>query len=243
MIIAEPKDTFRCEPPGEDRKPEDKRVAYILRVPRVHDRAAIRRAASARGARQWGRLDLARQVRAEAAEVLAESDAETRARVLAACDTGIAAIEAFAEQILSGAFEFDTEDGRRAWIEAAEACDQKVAPMIPIQEEIFALGGRYAGMAADNEVFPQILGIEAARLLLVGWRNRKGKIARAGFKGVSEDTLASIPADHLQTIGARYLEAERPTEREAKNSASPSAGASEAPTSRAARTAPRKARS
>lgn len=78
--LLNPNDPQRLTPPGDEAR------AYILRAPTVYDRALLRRACLARGARPWSELDMLAALAAGVRQLIGEDSDEARS-VLADIET------------------------------------------------------------------------------------------------------------------------------------------------------------
>jgi hypothetical protein len=94
----------------------------------------------------------------------------------------------------------------------------------------------YRAMLADIAVYADILGIEAARMFLVGVDGLDIAFQRDKKTGVPDPILARIDPFHLRLIGAKVEDLMKPNEEEEKNSESPSSGSSDRKTSPEAKT-------
>jgi len=190
-------------------RPEPVRPVYLIRPPRLLDRFELDRAVRARGVRRRGEIELLAALSADAREMLG-LDYEASA-IRAQIDDAAAALDGFMATVRAGE-PLDEAHGR--YLAARDALEPAVAA-------IRQAGGRFAACEAETETFPQYLGIEAARLLLVGWRNVEPAFRRE-ITGVPLDLLEQLPMHDLIAIGAEVERLLEPTPAERKNSASPS---------------------
>jgi hypothetical protein len=109
-----------------------------------------------------------------------------------------------------------------------------VARIAEIEAAVVRGYAPYAERVADRTYWQDVLPIEAVRLLLTGWEGIEDP-PEIGPEGLIERSLTMIPDRHLGALSLRALSLFAPTEQEAKNSDSPSAGAPASTTSPAAR--------
>jgi hypothetical protein len=192
-------------------------IAYVLRVPTVYDRARLRRACLARGARHWPDLEMM-AVLADGVRKLLVSDEDAERRT---------------------AFLADIEEHTALLATEQEVPPELIARIAEIEAAVVRGYAPYAERVADRTYWQDVLPIEAVRLLLAGWEGIED-LPEIGPEGLSERSLSMIPDRHLGPLGLRALSLFAPTEQEAKNSVSPSAGASASTTSPAARPSPTK---
>jgi hypothetical protein len=209
-IVHDPAEPVRFQP-------RDDGPTYLLRVPKVLDRAKYGHAVRAAGGQRWYVIDLAQTARAGIEALLAgEENATERGNLVAEVDAYTAGIKAAA-----AAWQADRcEPKAKALAEAFQ--------MSPVLEETWnRVAGVYEPLAArmaDNETYPLIAGLVAARLFLMGWEGLETPFRR-GLAGVPDEVLDTIPSGDLIAIGQRIAELLEPTEARAKNSGSPSSGA------------------
>lgn len=222
----------RFELTGQDKIPKAERIAYLIKVPSVYDRAAYRRQVKSHGARLW----LPGEVRRA-----------SRDDILAAKESGgITAADA------KGALT--TLDDYTACVdEAIRVARETGADPEPVPDDIAdafmgleaavrGMGGDYAARLADNEYFYEISMIEAVRMFVVGWENVDAQCARHGADGLTEASLGEIPDDHMRQIDGQVAELMQPSPVTEKNLPSPSHGSSGRKTSRTAKNLPKKTR-
>lgn len=227
-ILHAPGDVVDFTPPDQLRLPEAERVTYRLRVPTVYERVAWRRAIAKAGGRRHGAFAVLAALRRGAERL---TDGAPRDFILAAIDEHRGRVEALAA-VAGGDDPEAAEVAFRAMIEG-EAALAAVSALVVQGDDA------YAQIQADNAVYREIAGIEAARLFLEGWEGPlPGAFAR-GRSGVTDASLACIPEKHLAPIGDRLAELLQPSETESGNSASPSPGPFGPKSSAAASTQPR----
>jgi len=219
MAIKSTSAPVRMEPTGQDDVDEDKRVAYLVKVPSVYDRAAYRRQVKARGARLFMPAEMRQSMRTD---VAAANDA--------------------------GAFSKDEARAANATIDAFEAAlaardgdadtavpDKLLQAFMDFEESVRGLGGEYAGRLAENEYYLEIAMIEAVRMFVVGWENVDADFKRVEPVGLSENSLQAISDDHLRQIDGKVGALMAPGGTAEKNLNSPSPGPSGPATSQAAK--------
>ena len=212
----------RLVPEGQDGLAEEKRVAYLLKVPGVYDRAAYRRQVKSRGVRLHLPADLRAAMRADiAAAREAGAFGEDEAR--AAAET----VDAF-EAAVDGDEEAVPEDLRLAFDDFEAALRR--------------LGGAYARRLAESEHFFEISMIEGVRQFVVGWENVAAPFERREPDGLTEAALGAIPDEHMRAIDARLTDLMGLGGDGEKNSGSPSPGSSAPTDSPTASSSPRKPR-
>lgn len=241
--LHRPGEVLRHQPEGEAGRKRPR--AYHLRVPGVYDKIELERAATARGARQYGQLELLEALAADLESV--GGPAEAKAKALAAVAARRAALEALYARYSAGGFELEEPAGLEAWTAAQEEVAAAGAEVLAeLEPQVAAAGGRYARALADSAVYWKLFGLEAARLLLVraeGVAGLEEDPARGADGGLTEEALALIPEAHWAGLGLFARGLLGPTEQEAKNSASPSPTASNARPSTSAATASARPRS
>ncbi len=237
-MLLDPKQPVRFTPADQAGRPEETRVVYLLKVPRLYDGAALDRAVAARGGRNHGALARLRSLRAGVKALLADDDeAVARDNLVARIDAYADELRAFGRALLAGEYDAagETEEstGPAKLAAALAAQAEHEAALAEVAELVREGYPLFARMVADEAVYPDILGIEAARLLLVGWENGPGEFRR-GRAGVPDEVLEAIPPYHLVAIGAEVERLRRPSEAQRKNSASPSRSPAAPATSTAA---------
>ncbi|HIC81842.1 MAG TPA: hypothetical protein EYP07_12925 [Kiloniellaceae bacterium] len=203
--ILNPNDTLRFSPSSQDEVAEAERLTFLLRVPTLYTRAKLEKAIRSQGGREvtvWDWLRTAERGLKEIAEVANDDEAMSEY---------IAAIQA-----------------RRTALLAADNAEEMVEIMLTRDEDIEAaaelLRSYYPPLnelEANQSFYATCVGIEAARLLLVGWENGPAKF-RSGKAGVPESVLEQASEADLVELGKFIQEQLRPTPAEAKNSDSPS---------------------
>ncbi len=188
------KETVRFSPSGEEDGPSEHPITYSLRVPTVYDRARLRRACLARGARHWSDLEMMAVLEAGVRALLKdEADGELR-------ESFLADIEAYTAHLVTGDEVPPELKARIAEIEAAVARGY----------------GPYAERVADRTYWADILPLEAARLFVVGWQGLDGT-CETGPDGLTDAALDHIPRPHLTPLGLKALSLFGPSQDEAKN--------------------------
>lgn len=199
-------------------QPREGGPTYLLRVPRVADRAAYRREVAAAGGRQWGHLTLIEDVKATVERLLPGEDdrPEREARV--------AELDAYAQGVRDAfeAWQADRSTENREALTDALRTSARVDEIVGIVRSVDSASAR---KIADNEVYPQIAGLVAARMFLVGWRDLPAPFRRSAF-GLDDALLDQVPTDDLVAIGQRVAELLEPPQDRLGNSASASGGSS-----------------
>jgi hypothetical protein len=228
----------RLVPSDQMRRAEGERIAYLLKVPTVYDRAPLARAVAQRGGKRWTKTDMLGAARDGLAMLLPEeNDAATRGALEKQLDLYDETLNGFAKAWLAGRWEATDEETLKDLTAAMEKLGTIEAELLPLFDQIAAGYPRLASMIADDRAFPLIFGIEATKLFLLGWENRPESFAR-GPLGVPDDLLSALPDEHLIAIGGEIDRLRRPTEAERKNSDTPSSGPSAVTSSTAASTPP-----
>lgn len=203
--------------------PEEDRVQYQLKAPSHWDEINLEKAKTARGARRHGTLGQIRILRAgvEAAAKAGLFDEAMCADFLEQVDGVYAAHLAFVKDSAAGAYPATTPE-EFAVLQAAWAVQSKLLAELDDLTDVIRPGYAPLGKAlADDAVYAKIVGMESARIFVIGWRNRPGDVARDAT-GLRADLVDTIPMAHIVEIGQRVEELLKPTETEAKNSDSPS---------------------
>lgn len=217
-MLTDPKTPARLEISGR---------AYILKRPTVADRVRWRKNVLAAGGRRHGQFGLLDALRRGVETIMADSPAEIREALVAKIEAHRDVLKRFSAAVISGGFDADP-DGmvERARVMAASADELSV-----IESEVANAYPRYAVMAADEKLYPQIAGIEAARLLLLSWEGFDVELVRDSV-GVAEQSLAVIPEWDLALIAEQTEALCGVSAAQRKNSGSPPAISTGGETSR-----------
>lgn len=232
MKIADPKDIDRFITPDHEKRPEAKRTVYLLRLPLVYDQVALERAVAVRGGRAHSTAALLDCAEDGVNAIFGDDgDAEARAHHLEALAAYRQRLADYNDKVLGGEFDFRTAAGL-AEVRAAQAANEDAAADLePLLDAVAETYPRYAAMRADNQVYPRIFAIEAARRLLVGWENGPAPFERGKDGLVPLALLGKLHPQHVLMIGQRVQQLLQPTEAEEGNSDSPSRSSSAAATS------------
>jgi hypothetical protein len=197
------------EPPGQDEVADDARVRFHIRPPSVYDRARHHRATARLGATLPANAVLFARAREALAEIFGPDDPDRLA------------LEAAIGRLDDGdPLPADRDDYDR------------------LEQQLIRHDDGYAGLVADRAFWLEVAPLEAVRLFVTGWDNLSPPY-RAGPEGVHADVLAELAREHPDRValaGFHILSLMRPSEAEAKNSASPSGGDRDPATSPAAST-------
>lgn len=226
-IVFSPADTIAYQP-------RDDGPTYHLRVPTVADRIKYGHALRGRKAKFHSNLILMDIARNGLLALLpGEENAEAR-------EAGTALLDAYSTS-LRGAIEarqqIKSEETDQAFSEALKLPDELVSLIDEITDRYEPL----RNAVADNAVYWSWAGLEAAGMFLVGWDGLDA--FKRGLSGLTEATLAQIPAFDLEMIGVRVEQLMQPGEARVKNSDSPSSTPSEPATSEVSSGTRRKSRS
>lgn len=222
--LLSPKDRPTFTPPDQFGRPQAERIAYAFKVPSVTDQARFNHAVRKAGGRNWGLSQLLTAMADGVRHLLPDEDDAERVAILAE-------LKQMREDILARSQEVgaateagaDEEEQGRALLALAAALENpRVDEIRTILEPVYP---RLREMMADNEVYAQIRGTEAARMFLVDWTGHPDR-PRRGVAGVADDSLRRIPLMHRIQIGAFVETLFGPTEQEEKNFSSPSGGGS-----------------
>jgi hypothetical protein len=247
--ILAPDDATVVVPADQKSKPAGGRLSYTLRTPTLYDRVKLDRAIAAAGGVTHGVLEMIRALLRGVDVVMAESDADDRARTRALVQAHEADWIAYYENLRDGAFEdgaFDGEagdgdsgTGAAAFAAATAAIQAGGIDLAAIDRSVAVAYRPYGSMVADNMVYHQIAAIESARLFLAGWSGAELGTLHRVKEGVTDDCLMRIPEGHRAEIGQAVQRLLRPTRPEEKNSPSPSSTPSARGNSTASKTPPR----
>lgn len=199
-------------------QPREGGPTYLLRVPRVADRAAYRREVSAAGGRRRSQLALIEDVK-DAVERLLPGEDDRPER-----EARLGELEAQAQGIRDAleVWQTDRSPESQAALLAALQTSERVNEIVAIVRSVDAAIAR---KIADNEVYPQIAGLVAARMFLVGWQGLPVPFKRSAF-GLDDALLDQVPSGDLVAIGERVAELLEPPQERLGNSASASGGSS-----------------
>lgn len=227
-IIVDPNEPVRLQPR------EDGPV-YLLRVPRVVDRATYRREVSAAGGRTWPQLTLIEEVKTVVERLLPgdENAADRDARLIeldAHADAIKAALEAWQQD--------HSDENAKALVDSLQP-DERVSEIVEI---VRRHDTGVARKIADNEVYPQIAGLVAARMFLRDWQGDGLPPFKRSAFGFDDALLDAIPTGDLVAIGQKIGSLLEPPETRLGNSASASSGPSSPTSSPDSKTAPAKGR-
>lgn len=227
-VLHSPGEAVDWTPPDQVDAPEAERIGYRIRVPSRYDMVAWRRAVAKAGGRQHGPRTLLQALR-RGVERLTDPGA-ARDFLLSAVDEQRARYDAMEASLAPGA-----ADG---FLEALQAVVEGDAALTAVSGQVADGDDVYGAMLADNAVYAEIRGLEAARLFLDGWSGLAVPFTRHPRDGVPPALLSAIPDAHILGIGTRVAELSGPTETERKNSPSPSPGPSDRTPSPTASTQP-----
>lgn len=203
---------------GEGR---DARV-YYLQVPGPAARAKWRAAVARAGARRYSQLALLDTLRDGVAEVMRDSPPELAETLFAKIAKHRETMLALQDAAESADEARDDEGAREAFKTALDAYGQSALALRLIELEVVAAYPLYAAMAACNASYDEIVGIEAARMFLTDWEGFDEPMRHIGG-ALPEALLAAIPERHFAAIGEKMEAMTRVTEKQRKNSSSPSA--------------------
>jgi len=210
MLTSSPNDVHRVEV-----GPETDRRVYLLKTPTRHERLRLKGLLTVAGARRHGphqRVD-------------ALADALRAAEASALRDASLLLVDAHRDLVVAhgkllGSREKGPEHDEAVRASWAKLQDSSKALFV-IEAEVIGNNPRYAQMAADDEVFWEKYGLEAARVLLVGWEGISAAIERTNGL-LTEASLEAIPEDaDLIPIGLKAFDLVTLSERQRKNSSSP----------------------
>ncbi len=221
--MLKPGETVLLTPASEAAKPETERITYHLRAPTLYDRIKLLSAVETHGGRHHSPLALVAALKREVAAVMEASPAKRRGRVLGLIDAHRERLEGFYARLRDGVLDLTGTEGQAAFMEALGEAEAGADTLAAIEHQARQLGGNYAVLTAENAVYAQVFGIEAARLFLTGWDNL-GTIFARDESGVAETALMAVPAEHFIEIGAKVRALLAPTEAEVKNSDGPQSG-------------------
>lgn len=179
-------------------------ITYHLRVPSVADRVAFRRAMGEQQARLHSPLDLLRLLRRGAAEIMANSPAESREFILGAIDQQIARAEALDAAGGVEGFDLTSEEGRTAFGATMLDLAKGAEALAEIEKLVSRSYAPYASALGDNAVFWTLSGIEVARIFMVGSDGIEG-FSRSAL-GASEAFLSSMPEAHFTGLAVKAIE-------------------------------------
>lgn len=227
--MLHPDEVHRLVPADQRARPEGKRVVYLLRTPGLYDKTRLRRAITAAGGRQHGVIATLRLLRAGVEEIMAGGDAAMRDLHVGMIDGYVAAYLDHFARLRRGQYSVQTEEARAEFAAAVDRLarfDEDLAPVAAVVREHYQ---PYAQAIADDLVYPEIEAIEATRLFLVGWENRRPEFRR-DQSGVPDKLLAAVPEHHRREIALELQRLMMPTEEEERDSSSPSSPGSTAET-------------
>lgn len=197
--------------------------AYLLKPPTVMERARWRRAIVAAGGRRHGQIAMLECMADGVRTLMADDLPEVRDPILERIAAHRDALIGMAAEALSGAFDDAENSGaeiRAALKDRMTGIQDGAKGLAVIESAVSAGYPRYADMAADDSAYGTIAGLEAARLFLVAWEGFEVDLQR-GTAGLSEQSLAQIPENHLAAIGNAVEALTRVSEKKRKNSVSP----------------------
>jgi hypothetical protein len=216
-VLPHPADRHAVDDPQDTALPEPARRRVWLRTPSVTDQIRLDRLIAAAGGRRHGMAAMGQALQASFARLraaLPEGHAVDVDGWQAALEDHAAAFTAWLET--GQAQGWGAEETRTAFAALAEA-DEAVAPLLRVCQEH---DPRLANMMGDEQVYPQIEGLCAARLLVEGWQQIPGGASAPprGLDGLMEETAAGrLSAGHRVTIGRRARALMAPPEATAKN--------------------------
>lgn len=207
MIVVNPREPLPFKPDGSE-------TTYMVRPPRVDDRAKFRQASAKAGARLWSQLEFARLGKQAAQKVLSEeSQKEELAGAIELFDVYSENIKAAIKEVQSE----NSEENRKAFTEALKVPEvmEKMLLLLSDHDE------ELASAIADNSVYWLILGQTSARMFLVGWD--KEEPFKRTLAGPTEETLARITDLEFEQLAGFCQDLLRPPAKDVMgNSNSPS---------------------
>jgi hypothetical protein len=198
--------------------PENARRIYFVRPPTVYERVKWRRAVAAAGGRYHGPLALLGALSDGVSALMGDSPAELREAVLSKIDAHRANMLAFGEAARG---DLDDAEGRKEFAAAGMAMAESGRALAVTEAEVLASYPAYAQMAADDQTYWEIAGIEASRLFLSGWEGIDVEFSRSAAAGAADAVLAAIPEGDFASIGLFVDRMTRISASQRKNSSSP----------------------
>jgi hypothetical protein len=217
--------------------PENARRVYLVRPPTVYERVKWRRAVAAAGGRYHGPLALLGALADGVRALMAGSPDELRDAVLSKIDAHRANMIAFGESARDA--DLADDEQRKEFTASGEAMAESGRALAVTESEVFSAYPVYAQMAADDQTYWEIAGIEAARLFLTGWEGFDAEFRRSSSSCASDDSLAAIPEGDFASIGLFIDRMTRITASQRKNlslpASTPPAGATSTKSTRVPR--------
>lgn len=198
--------------------PANARRVYLVKPPTVYERVKWRRAVAASGGRYHGPLALLGALADGVRALMADSPDELRDAVLSKVDAHRANMIAFGESAREA--DLADEEQKKEFAASGAAMAASGRALAVTESEVLTAYPAYAQMAADDETYWEVAGIEATRLFLTGWEGIDAPFSR-GASGASEDALAAIPEGDFASIGLFIDRMSRVTAAQRKNSLSP----------------------
>lgn len=172
---------------------------YLLRQPAVHERAAWRREVARIGGRQVFPGDLVEAVGRGVVALLPDPDDPDRRRLLATVDDYRQRMAQAIELVRAHHFDPTVDLAPITALMTPGPAFETLAATVRQHWPDYAL------LQADAEAWPELAGIAAATLFLVGWEAGEPPVlpefARSLGGAASEATLKAIPVHHLVLIG------------------------------------------
>jgi hypothetical protein len=232
---------------SDPKKPERLTVAertYDLKRPSVAERTQWRRACALAGARRHDVLDLLDAMKDGVVRLMCGTEQSVTEAVISKVETHRANVRAYRLGLATGIYVVpddaspeDKETARKIRAADLEAMAASERSLAAIEAEVRQNYAPFAAKQADNAVYYDILGSEAARLFLVGWGVVDGAVnpwpgpPQRDELGLSEASLAAVPETHLPHIGIAMEAMARLSEAQRKNSSSPARAPSAGETS------------
>jgi hypothetical protein len=184
------------------------KVRYFLRVPKVADRHKFSRAVAEEGGQTWTAMQLANTLRDGLDKIMPDDD-EEKPNYLEIVDNYIEGMTA----ALAVYREEPTRENLLNFM-TVSVPDERVGKLFEaVAQHYQPLRGRIA----DNAAYPDVVGVVAAKMFLVGWEGRP-VIYRRTPEGIPEHLLEGIREHEFRAIGSRVSELLSPSEDRAKNS-------------------------
>lgn len=237
----------RIVPAGQDAVDPAARVAYFLRPPSVYDKARLRRAVTAAGARYVADVEIAQGFRRALRDIYTASGAPDAEALLA---EHLAFVDSFKAELerLQAAWEgavgkqaelvLEARRGRGEEVSledvlSAERCAELNAVWAEWQDLIDRMNAldaivrghhhAYDRLVADRQFYEDTLRLEAVRLLVAGADNHDlGTVAETGL---TDAQLRAIPEDHRAELAGAILDSFEVSPAQKKRSSSPVCGA------------------
>lgn len=212
-------------------------VTYHLRMPAVGERSTFKASIIAVGGRAPSKHALLDVMEEGVNAIMAEeSDKEDR-------DRAVAAIQSYRNQMASAVSAYEaageekSEEDNKKFLEAI-AAPAEIRQLEAIIQKHYQ---PYADLNADMAVYPERVGLAAARMFLVGWSGLDEPFSRK-LGRVEDQTLEPVGSRDLAAIGEMALQMIQPSKATLGNSPSAAGGSPDQTASSEASTAPQKSR-